>query len=205
MSFQSHRISIPSYTGLSVQQALIGEGSKRLTVLLPGVGYFVDAPLLYYLREVAWQHDDDVLSVQYGFQVAQTDYQAEHQASITEESQNTIEEALKHGGYEELFLVGKSLGTPMAALFANHFPQAKKVILLTPIQNCHQLIQKTDTLAIIGTGDSRYSTELAQDSPLVKWQVYEGLNHSLEMPDDYQTSLQKLSEIMKACESFLYP
>jgi pimeloyl-ACP methyl ester carboxylesterase len=204
VSFQSHSITIPSYAGIHLQQELAGEGSKRLMVLLPGLGYFVDAPLMYYLREIAWQHGDDVLSLKYGFQAAQSEYEPEHQGAITVESQQAIEAALAHGGYEELFLVGKSLGTPLAAIFANHFAQAKKAILLTPIQNSHKLIEKTDTLAIIGTGDSRYSPELVQDSLLIKWQVYEQLTHSLEMPNNYQASLRVLGEIMGVCESFLY-
>jgi hypothetical protein len=204
LSFQSHSITIPSYAGITIRHELAGEGSKRLMVLLPGAGYFVDAPLLYYLREMAWQHGDDVLSVKYGFQAAQSDYQPEYQASITQESQQAIEAALEHGGYEELSLIGKSLGTPLAAIFANHFPQAKKAILLTPIQNCHRLIQRADVLAIIGTGDSRYQEDEINATEFVRWKVYKDLNHSLEMPNDYEKSLRMLWKITKASERFLY-
>lgn len=203
MPFEIHTIPVESYAGVTIQNLLAGEGSQRLVILLPGKGYTVDAPLLHYLRNIAWANGDDVLSVKYGFQVAQSDYSPMNQAEITAESQQAIELALSHG-YDDLVIIGKSLGTPMAALLANHFEQCSKLLLLTPIQKCHEMVERTPTLAVIGTADAAYNEATCVDNTLVRWKIYEGLNHSLEVPRNTIASLQVLPIIMQACSHFLY-
>ena len=202
MVFNVQSIAIPSYAGVTIQNTLAGEGGKRLVVMLPGLGYMVEAPLFHYLSKIIWATGDDVLLVKYGFQVAQSDYSPLNQAEITQESQQAITEALENG-YEELVIIGKSLGTPIATLFANHFDLTRKLILLTPIQKCHKLVENTPTLAVISTQDARYEDGLAVDTNIVRWKVYEGLNHSLEAGKDVMASLQILPDIIQTCADFL--
>ena len=203
MPFTVQPIPIESYAGVTIQNRSAGESSQRLVVMLPGLGYTVDAPLFHYLSKVIWANGDDVLLVQYGFQVAQSDYDPLKQGDITQESLQAITTALEMGNYDDLVIIGKSLGTPMAALFANHFDLTSKLILLTPIQNCHQLVEDTPTLAIIGTEDSRYADDLAIDTDILRWKVYEGLNHSLEASTDVMASLKILPDIIQTCAEFL--
>jgi len=203
MPFEINAIPVESYAGVTIQNQLAGEGSQRLVVLLPGVGYTVYSPLFHYLRTIILSKGDDVLSVKYGFQVAQTDYSPMNQAEITAESQKAIEGALSRG-YDDLVIIGKSLGTPMAAVFANHFKQCSKLLLLTPIQKCHDMVERTPTLAIIGTEDKWYNETAINDSMLVNWKIYEGLNHSLEVPGNAIASIQVMQIVMQACSYFLY-
>ena len=202
MTFKVQPIAIKSYAGVTIQNTLAGERGKRLAVMLPGLGYSVEAPLFHYLIKIIWATGDDVLLVKYGFQVAQTDYTPLNQADITQESQQSITKALENG-YDELIIIGKSLGTPMASIFANHFSLTSKLILLTPIHNCHQLVENTPTLAVIGTKDVRYEDGLAVDTDIVRWKVYDGLNHSLEAGKDVMASLQILPDIIQTCADFL--
>jgi esterase/lipase len=201
-NFSVQSIEIPSYTGVTISNTLAGEGNSRLVVMLPGLGYTVDAPLMHYLRNIAWHNNFDVLSVKYGFQVAQTRYEAQYQATITQESRQAIEQALAKG-YKELILVGKSLGTPMAAVLANHFSQTTKLLLLTPIRDSHTIAPNISTLAIIGTSDPRYEEGLALDTDMLRWKVYEGLNHSLEISGDILASISIMRDMMETCENFL--
>lgn len=203
MSFENQSIPIESYAGITIQNQLLLNGSKRLNVFLPGLGYTVHHPLFHYLRKILLNNGDDVLSLQYGFQVAQRDYSMMNQADITAECRQAIETALKND-YEEIVLIGKSLGTPLASIFANEFEQTSKAILLTPIQKSHTFIERTLTLAVIGTVDSHYEESDCVDTGLIRWKVYDGLNHSLEVPSNAIASIQALPHIMGACSDFLY-
>ena len=203
MSFEIQSIPVQSYAGITIQNTLLRQGSKRLHVFLPGRGYTIHAPLFHYLRNIITDNGDDVLLVQYGFQIAQSNYSVMNQANITVECRQAIEDTLAKG-YDETIFIGKSLGTPLAAIFANVFEQTSKVILLTPIQNSHSIIEKTPALAIIGTEDSAYDESVCVDSELVSWKVYAGLNHSLEVPDKMIASIEVMRQIMGDCTEFLY-
>lgn len=200
--FSIQHIGIPSYAGVTLQHSLAGTGNPRLLAMLPGLGYTVEAPLFHYLQKIAWHNDFDVLAVKYGFQVAQIRYAPQQQADITHESQKAIEAALSKG-YEELVIVGKSLGTPLAAILANHFSQTSKLLLLTPIQDSHSIAPNIPSLAIIGTTDPRYEEGLAVDTDNLRWKVYEGLNHSLEREGDMLASIYMMRDIMETCQNFL--
>jgi pimeloyl-ACP methyl ester carboxylesterase len=200
--FSIHSIEISSCAAVTIQNMLAGTNSSRLVAMLPGLGYTVDAPLMHYLRKIAWHNNFDVLSIKYGFQVAQTRYEAQHQGAMTQESQQAIEQALAKG-YDELIIVGKSLGTPMAAMLGNQFPQTTKLLLLTPIADSHKIAPNIATLAVIGTADPRYDEGLAVDTDNLRWKVYEDLDHSLEISGDILASITIMRDIMETCQAFL--
>ena len=203
MTFFSKMIETPSYIGKNIKHLLSGdEDHNKLMVLLPGRGYYVDAPLLHYTRKLGWSLGYDVLSLVYGFQATQQGLNSADLPGIQQECRLAIETVLA-SGYDEVVLVGKSLGTPMAALFANEIPAVTKAILLTPIQNCHKLIESTPALAVIGTADPVWEDGIAVDSAFVTWRVFADLDHSLEYLDDVAASIRVLGEIMQACKTFL--
>jgi hypothetical protein len=205
MSITIQNIEIPSYAGVTIRNQLFQqEGNKRLIVLLPGRGYAVTAPLLHYCLHIGMDNGFDVLRVEYGFQIAQTDLPSENIPDIQQESVLAVRKALKTGRYDELVVVGKSLGTPIAAMIANeHSPNIPtKCVLLTPIQRCHELVT-VPTLAVIGTDDAAYAPDLAVGTQLVQWKVYDGLNHSLEKTGDLAASLAILPDIVQSCADFI--
>ena len=176
MSVTIQNIEVPSYAGVTIRNQLFQqEDNKRLMVLLPGRGYTVTAPLLHYCLHIGMDNGFDVLRVEYGFQIAQTDLPYENIPDIEQESALAVRKAHAMRQYEELVVVGKSLGTPIAAMIANehssHMPT--KCVLLTPIQRCHELVT-VPTLAVIGTDDAAYAPDSAVDTQLVKWKVYDG-------------------------------
>jgi len=197
-------IEVPSYAGVTIRNTLFQRaGNTRLMVLLPGRGYTVAAPLLHYSFNIGWNHGYDVLQVSYGFHAAQSSLNVEDMPAIHQESVQAVTQALEAGAYAELVLVGKSLGTPIAAMLANQQPTATKALLLTPIQKCYQLVKATPTLAVIGPADRVYEGGMAVDTDIVTWKVYEGLDHSLEKPGDLAASLAILADIMQTCATFI--
>ena len=204
MSVWVESVAIPSYAGVTIRNQLYQKvGNKKLMVLLPGRGYTIAAPLLYYNFKLGWSNGYDVLRVEYGFHVAQSALAQDNIPDITQESTLAVEKALEADDYEELVIVGKSLGTPIAALIANQHPITTKCLLLTPIQSSHKIVEKAPTLAIIGTSDPLYDAEATVDTDWVTWKVYPDLDHSLEKRGDLNASLAILPDIIQTCADFI--
>lgn len=195
-----------SYVGININVSLIvPNNSKRdtLMVLLPGRGYTIDAPLLFYHKLLAWQLGYDTLLIEYGFHIAQADFQLGDIPKIHSETQQFVEQALASHDYENIIFVGKSLGTPIAAMLANAYDKTSKVILLTPIQRSQDIVQQAQTLAVIGTADRIYHAEMIVDTDIVTWAVYDGLDHALHKSNNLMHSLEQVQYIMARCEAFL--
>ena len=172
-----------------------------MVVILPGWGYLCDAPGLYYPRKAAVDLGYDVLSMRFAFQVA-PDQADTH--GLDAEVDHALTTILQRG-YPRLILIGKSLGTPLAATLA-HKHSAERLILLTPIGTAAQDTGSLPTLAVIGTADERYSAaQIAADKARanVRWLVLDGMNHSMEIAGDWSASLDGLRQITAACEDFL--
>jgi predicted alpha/beta-hydrolase family hydrolase len=201
-------ILIKSSSGVTAHNKLFHHesGTDKLLVILPGRGYLSEHPVLYYLRVAGLELGYDVLSIQYGFQAAQTDLTDEGQAQLMDEANRALQPMLARG-YRRVCLAGKSLGTPLAVSLAPSLNAAEKsLILLTPVGGAVHLTGDLRALAIIGTADALYSAdEIAafKDHPTIQWLVLEGLNHGLEAPGDWLASLRALGEITRACAAFL--
>ncbi len=203
---KSETITIQSRFGVVVHNTLLSNDSTKLLILLPGRGYTVDYPLFYYLRRTALHQGYDVLSVQYGFQIANMEMDAAKTPLLVPDVLDTIQPVLGRG-YEQVCIAGKSLGTPIAAEVARSLlPRDVALLMLTPIGGALQGLGQLPALAVIGTADALYSSEEVAaytGHPSIRWHVFDGLNHSLEVPDDWQASLRVLPEIIGVCAAFL--
>lgn len=182
------------------------QASDRLLVLLPGRGYTTDYPLFYYLRKAAFRLGWDVLSVQYGFQAARADLQAQDTPALVEETSQIVLPVIRRG-YARVCLAGKSLGTPLAAEIARQVQGAAvRLLMLTPIGGALHGLDGFPTLALIGAADPIYAAEEVAafaHHPTIRWRVFDKLNHSLEVSGDWHGSLAVLPEIIGVCASFL--
>lgn len=61
---------IISYWGVNLENEVISNKSDTLAVILPGIGYTADRPLLDYSKKLALELGYDVLQIEYGFQAA---------------------------------------------------------------------------------------------------------------------------------------
>lgn len=208
MSTHSEIIVTQSRTGSATHNILLQHdaGSEKLLILLPGRAYTCDFPVLYYLRKAALQLGYDVLSVEYGFQAARSDFNFAQLPDLMADVNDTLQPVLSRG-YKQVCLVGKSLGTPIASQVIHSLKDiGVSLILLTPVGESTHGLGTIRTLAIIGTVDAAYSAEEVarfEGHTSVTWHVYEGLDHSLEYHGDWQKSAQILPEIIHVCTNFL--
>ncbi len=208
MNAETISIDVASRFGVRARQTLLAHPAPvdRLLVMLPGKGYTCDFPLFYFLRRAAFALGFDVLSMQYGFQVTGGDLDLENVSYLLDDARAALEPTLERG-YRQVCIAGKSLGTPLAGELARTLTLDRvSLLLLTPIGGALHGLGDLPALALIGTADALYSAELVaafDGHPTIAWKVYDGLNHSLEVPGDWRASLAALADIIQTCEQFL--
>lgn len=208
MPVETVTIPVSSRFGVTVFNALLAHDppSDKLLVMLPGKGYTCNHPALHYLRRAGLGLGYDVLSVEYGFQVAGLELDVQNVGSLLDDVIAAAQPALARG-YLRVCVAGKSLGTPLAGELARMLPhQDVSLILMTPIGGALQGLGSLPTLAIFGGQDALYSPEMAaafDRHPTVTCRVFEGLNHALEFKDNWRASLEALPEIVALCEEFM--
>jgi pimeloyl-ACP methyl ester carboxylesterase len=190
--------------------------ARHVAVLLPGVGYTVHMPLLYYPMLELLAIGADVLRVETLY-VKRPEFDglapAEKARWVFTDATAACCAVLAQRAYQKITLVGKSLGTlAMGYLFTNEdaLTQAQ-AIWLTPLLWNNMLraqIQqaKPRSLFAVGTADSHYNpTYLAEVKAATGGEtvIIHGGNHSLEVEGDVLTSLQALEQVMRAVQKFL--
>ncbi len=138
-----------------------GEG-KRLAVILPGLNYGCDRPLLSGVSQLLSQRGDSVLELSFGYA------KDEHFAALPESAQiEAIEQdgatilnwALEAFAPKKLTLAGKSLGTiSMGGMAGRQMPAGTRALWLTPSLTGTSLLARMktfghDALSVIGSED----------------------------------------------------
>ena len=208
MGMQTELIQVASRFGVTTHNPLYRQegGSAKLLIILPGRGYTVDFPALYYLRSVAQQAGYDVLCVEYGFQAAHTDFGFHQVPDLVADVEATVRPVLQRG-YTQVCVAGKSLGTPLAANLARSISDAAvSLILLTPVGDSTQHLDGLRTLVVIGTADPAYEpqTEAAYAGHSdVTWHTLDGLDHGFEVAGHWRESLAAMQQVIEPCAAFL--
>jgi hypothetical protein len=189
--------------------------AKSLALILPGLRYTCDMPLLYYTTELLLIQGFDIL--QLWTESNDPDFQ---EASQLEQAQYLLEdsrallEASNHGeSYERLFLVGKSIGTLSMTFLLNMNVDLSNVhtIWLTPLLNLEPVAQAVQNLSgpayFAGsssdpTFDPGIVTQI-QSMPNATLDVIIDADHSLEIPGDPGKSIHALSQVMGSLTSFI--
>ena len=206
MTLKNTTIQVQSLAGVTIHNPFVYHDdprSTRLMVMLPGRGYNCDYPVLYYLRRAAITHGFDALSVEYGFRAAHLDLDVHMTTYLQDDVSQAVAPVLQRS-YDQVYIVGKSLGTPLAAeLVKTVHVKDLSAILLTPIGGAFEGMDTIRALAVIGTDDPLYSPDMVAAFPNIQWRVFDGLNHSLEVKGDWKASITALGEVIAACEGFL--
>lgn len=173
----------------------------KIAVLFPGIGYHCDKPLLYYAGKLAAQHGfGEVVRVSYTFDGGNIRGNAAAMRAAFDALYDQAVRALSDvnwNQYEEILFVSKSIGTCVAAAYAERNGLAARHILYTPLKETFQLAPKT-AIAFIGTADPWSDAEeirrLCMDSgiPLT---VIPDANHSLETGNALQ-DIEILRDVM---------
>ena len=198
-------IDIQSRFGMTIRNSWVQHETttNRLMVLLPGRGATTDIPIMTYLREIGTRLLFDVFVVTYGFHLTQEAISFDKIPLAMHDTEDALAQVLTKP-YDHICWVGKSLGTPIAAMLAaKQDATTQSIIHLTPILDATEMNLGMAQLAIIGTQDRWYDAEKRHDTADVQWEVYDGVNHGLVIRNNWQQSIVVLQEMLSACDHFI--
>jgi hypothetical protein len=173
---------------------LLHEGDpNRCAVLLPGVRYFSQAPLLWFAREAAQAR---------GWSVVEVDERAPEGEDPFEWMLGRAERAMAATGAELTVVVGKSLGSVAATMVDG--PAVWLTPLLTRPDVAAALAAADSPALLVGSPhDPSWGEGRLPDNPLLEVLELPGLDHSLQVSRDPIASLDVLRTVtQRVCAFF---
>jgi len=216
--FSSQTLKIAGYRGEAVPNTFLRQDgdADHVAILLPGLRYTCDMPLLHYSARLLLHLGADVLRVEYAY-----DRRAEYQALADVEQDRWFSTdvtaacrlALAQRTYRRITLIGKSMGTlAMGRLLITEAALARaEAIWLTPLLTQDTLRKQMQqhrgrALFAIGTADPFYDADALAELRAATGGdavVVEGADHSLEIKGDVIRSVQALEQVMRAVVAFI--
>jgi hypothetical protein len=163
-------------------------------VLLPGIRYFSQAPLLWFAREAAQAA---------GWSVVEVDERAPQDQEPFGWMRGQAEAALElASGSERVVVVGKSLGSAAAPIVTG------PAVWLTPLLNQPGIADSINsatapTLLVGSRADSTWADGPAPGNAALEVLELDGLDHSLQVSCDPPASLGVLSDVTARVGAFL--
>jgi hypothetical protein len=176
-------------------EALLHEGDPaRCVVILPGVAYFSQAPLLWFAREVAHAG---------GWSVLELTERAPRDEEPFAWMRDRAARALDQTAAETLAVIGKSLASAAAPMVAE---RGLPAVWLTPLLNrpevSRALGSTTAPALLVGSrADPTWSGGTVPKGPEVL--ELDGLDHSLQVEGDPMASLDVLRTVTERIRAFL--
>lgn len=203
-------ITVPGHDG-EVPNSFWLNGSDTLLVLLPGLGYTNQMPVMFYLHELAEAHRWDLLEIDYDYRRVPRETTSEQwTARFVADVEPILHAAVARGGYGKLVLAGKSIGTSVMTSILNHGIQAATAyIWLTPLlRNPHVYESvKTHHPSIAVFGDADYAVQDVDLAPLaqagVKLVIAPGADHGMMIPGNVPESIANLARAMQELDDWL--
>jgi len=179
----------------------------RIAVLFPGIGYNNNKPLLHYAAQIAKKYDFEIAALEYsGFPEGVRGDKEKMQQCFDIAYKQTQEKLEKYdfSKYEDVLFIGKSVGTAVAAAYADNKKINARMVLYTPVL---QTFNSNIINAIVfhGNSDPWAVTKKIKDScakQKLEVNIIPDANHSLETGDT-ETDVKNLSVIMKKTESYI--
>ena len=186
------------------------DSSTHLAILFPGRGYTTLGATLRFPSSLLRSKGANVLHVEYGYNRVEgfSDLPEEEQeAWLLEDSRATVDAALAKRDYEQITLIGKSLGTFALSLL---LPQDERlrnanVVWLTPVfkhapvlDNLRRCSQTS--VFIIGSADPHYNEIYLEGRNAY---VIKGANHALKIPNDPFASVEVLRDLLLRIDMFI--
>lgn len=188
------------------EQLTPGPVAFKTALILPGAGYSVDRPLLYFTTDLLLARAYQVILIHTNYSRfptyrATTESHARH-AIINDETAR-IAATLDERGIKPSIIVGKSIGTRAMRHLVPHFTSPKNIWLTPVIENDWSFLagQEKNNLIIIGTADPLYPS-MQSKLPKTSYVVPDA-DHSLEIPGDMQKTIATLGPIMGRIQAFL--
>lgn len=189
--------------------------SRALAVILPGLNYSCDNPLLYYTTNLCSAHSIDVLQLWANYTGAEFQSLSDEAQLhwLVEDATALIAAGRAQRSYSHLILVGKSIGTlTLGALLdqANTYQDAH-LIWLTPLIRYPVVVRSMshsakNSLFLAGGADRSFDTNLlggARRFLSHQHLIIDGADHSLQIPGDLPRSLDVMKQIVAEVETFI--
>lgn len=187
------------------------EKTRHVAIVLPGMGYTADMPVLYYPSRLLLDAGADLLVVEYAYN-RRADFTAlpapEREQWLFADVSAACRAALAQRPYQRVTLLGKSLGTlAMARLLAAEPSLAgARTVWLTPLLNDDRVWAQLrrggrPAVVAIGTADRFYdATRIAgvRETPEAEVVIVDGADHSLELAGDVLGSLAAMERVLRA-------
>ena len=167
---------------------------SRCAVILPGIRYFSQAPLLWFAREAAQAE---------GWSVVEVDERAPRDREPFEWMRGQAERSLEAAsGAERVVVIGKSLGSVAATLVSG------PAIWLTPLLNQPEVAgaigsATAPTLLVGSTADPTWAGGAVPENASIEVLELEGLDHSLQLTGDPIASVDVLRDVTARVGAFL--
>ena len=183
------------------------ESVKKIAIIFPGMGYHKDKPLLYYSGRIARAFGFELFDIEYhGMpQKIQGDKKLILEAGMR--AYTCATEQLSEVDlpcYDEILLIGKSIGTVVAAKYNLDHRLGANQLWYTPVEATFDYADG-NIEAFIGDNDpwSDISKvkELANTCRIPLF-VYHGCNHSLESGDTI-SDLNTILDVMEKTRQFI--
>ena len=170
----------------------------RCVVVLPGMRYTTQAPLLWFAREVAaaraWSALEVLDSLPEG---------AEPFGWARDRARRALDRAGED--FTEVVVIGKSLASGAAGIVAD---RGLPAVWLTPLLNERRVADDLSraarpALLVGGSADEAWVPDALADSGLLHVVQLDGLDHSLQRPGDPRASLDALRAVAERVDRFL--
>ena len=178
--------------------ALLHDGDPaRCAVLLPGMQYSTQAPLLWFARSVALSRGWSALEVLDSLPEGEEPF-----GWARDRARRALDAA---ADAEYVVVIGKSLASGAAGLVADRLVPA---VWLTPLLNERRVVDDLGraarpALLIGGSADDAWVPDALPDHGLLEIVHLDGLDHSLERRGDPMASLDALRVVTARIDRFL--
>ena len=184
--------------------------ATKLGVVLPGLGYNCDMPLLYYPTKLLLARGADVLQLRPDYNTLE--FQSlpgeERARRAGADALAALRVGLAQRDYAQVILIGKSIGTlALAQLVSTEARLADAVtVWLTPVFRGRRVVDaalqfKGPALFVAGTADTLFDAEAmskVRETTDAQVLVVQGADHSMEIPGDPLRSLGVLDQVVRA-------
>jgi hypothetical protein len=182
---------------LNPGEAILHDGDPgRRVVLLPGVRYFSQAPLLWFAREAAQAA---------GWSVLELSERAPADEEPFDWMRDRAERCLEAASADTVAVIGKSLGSAAAPLTAE---RGLPAVWLTPLLIRPDVVSalassSAPSLLVGSAADPTWANGEQPGGDSVEILEFEGLDHSLQVEGDPLASLDVLRQITERIGAFL--
>jgi len=182
---------------------LTDQGGTTLGLLIPGIGYSCDMPLLYYCRQAMLAAGYDVL--QTGYQAVKDPTNLDPAIAEAGRAATALLAAVDRP-YRRIVIAGKSVGTAAGARLALAAGRPCPQIVLTPVAATLRLGLAPDCVVLAGTADRFLSQAALLDAIPAsdpRLHLYPGASHSLLINGDAVASAAILLDAVGVITAFL--